>query len=390
MPRYFPLLLVTALLLSLGCKGKTNVLAKVQGKDVSQAELDGYLRVKRIPASDAKRRDAAFDELLKREAMATLIEKEPGLDKAAIDAEVADVRRELLISRYMDHFLDQKVTDAAVKAYYDAHVKDYEQRKVHAAHILVRTNSKMSDAEKAAKLTTASDLKAKLDAGANFEELARSASDDRISGSKGGDLGWLREGSIDAEFSKRAFSTPPGGVSEPFATPFGYHLLRVLEAPTVVRRPYQAVLGEIHYQLRAEAKEAEQKRLQGLIKIEKKGSYKLDPKAAPVDSARQLTPPPAPLPPGAGPARDPDPLARAQPPTTGPAGLGLPLPAVPSADAQSKPPVSKKTEPGARPAPAAARPAAPPAAARPAAAPAAPAPAPAAPAPAPASPAQPE
>jgi peptidyl-prolyl cis-trans isomerase C len=381
MPRYFSLFLATALLLSVGCKGKTNVLAKVQGKDVSQAELDGYLRVKRIPASDAKRRDAAFDDLLQREAMATLIEKEPGLDKAAIDAELADVRRELVISRYMDHFLDQKVTDASVKAYYDAHVKDYEQRKVHAAHILVRTNTKMSDAEKAAKLTTASDLKAKLDAGSNFEELARGSSDDRISGSKGGDLGWLREGSIDAEFSKRAFSTPPGSVTEPFATPFGYHLLKVLEAPTVVRRPYQAVIGEIHYQLRAEAKEAETKRLKALIKIEKKGSYKLDPKAAPMDSARRPTPPPASVPPGAGPGTDLDPLSRAQPPATGPAGLGLPLPAMPSADSQPKPPVSKKTEPGARPAPPVARPAP----ARPVAPPAAPA----APAAAPAAPAQP-
>jgi peptidyl-prolyl cis-trans isomerase C len=379
MTRPISLLLGVILLLATGCQEKARVLAKVQGKEVTQAELDAYLRFKHLPASDSKRREAAFDELLQREAMANVIEKQVGFEKGDIDAELADVRRELLINRYLDRFLESKVTDAAVKSYYDAHVKDYEQRKVHAAHILVRTNPKMSEAEKAAKLTTAADLKAKLDAGANFEELARGSSDDKVSGSKGGDLGWLREGSIDAEFSKRAFAAPPNVVSEPFATPFGYHLLRVLEPPKVVRRPYQAVLGEIRYQLRAEAKEAELKRLKDLVKIEKKGEYKLDPKAQQVQSAKRTPPPPPALPPASdGEAQlDPGIGLRPQPPATAPAALEIPVAS--AAAPQAKAPTSKKTTPGARPA----------AAPKPAAATPAPAPAPApaaAPAPAPAVP----
>ena len=48
---------------------------------------------------------------------------------------------------------------------------------------------------------------------------------------------------------------------EPFESPFGFHVIQVLEAPQVIRRPYEAVKGEIRYQLRNQYKEAEMKRL---------------------------------------------------------------------------------------------------------------------------------
>ena len=140
-------LIVVAALVLPACRSKSNVLATVNGHDVTQAEFDAYLKVKHLPASDEKRRQRALDEYLERLALASAIEKDPQFDKAAVEAEIAEVRKETEISRYFDRYLDEKVNDAAIKNYYDAHAAEYEQRKVHVAHILVRTNPKMSPDE---------------------------------------------------------------------------------------------------------------------------------------------------------------------------------------------------------------------------------------------------
>jgi peptidyl-prolyl cis-trans isomerase C len=391
MRRLFLPFLALTLALS-GCGKKGNVLAKVDGKDVTQAEFDAYLKNKHVSAADAARRDRSFQEYLDRAALASVIEKEKVLDQVDIDAEVDEFRRELLISRYFDRFLDQKVTDGAIKNYYDQHAANYEQRKVHVAHILIRVNQKASAEEKKAKRTTAEGVAAKLAAGESFEELAKSASDDHISGAKGGDLGWIREGSIDAELSKRAFAMKAGTLSEVFETPFGFHILKVIEEPKTIRKPYAAVMGDIRYQLRNEAKEAELKRLKDKVRISKKNPYKFDPASVPSAKPRSPIVPTLPDQESSGVA----PVAvtgamRPLAPQEAPA-LAVPTPsAAPSAVAPAQEPVKQADKPEAAKPKATKAPAAKPAAAAPVAAvaPVAPAPAepPAVPAEAPAAPA---
>jgi hypothetical protein len=152
---------------------------------------------------------------------------------------------------------------------------------------LVRVNQKASAEEKSAKRTTVDGVAAKLGSGDSFEELAKTMSDDHISGAKGGDLGWIREGSIDPELSKRAFTMKAGSVSEPFETAFGFHIMKVLEEPKVIRKPYATVMGDIRYQLRNEAKEAELKRLKEKARVAKKRPYKFDPASTPSAAPRK-------------------------------------------------------------------------------------------------------
>lgn len=261
-----------------GCEDKARVLANVNGKAVTQPEFDAYLDFKRIPANDEKRREKALDEYLEREGLSKVIEGQKVLDQAAIEAELNEFRKEMVINRYFDEFLREKVTDEAVKSYYETHAKNYEERKVHVAHILVRTHKRMTEEERKAKLTTAQEIYSKIQSGGDFAELAKQFSEDKISGSRGGDLGWIKEGSIDARFSQRAFETKAGVVAEPFETPFGFHVLKVLEEPKSIRRPFAAVAGDIRYQLRNEAKEAELKRLREAVQVSKEKPYELDQK----------------------------------------------------------------------------------------------------------------
>lgn len=99
-------------------------------------------------------------------------------------------------------------------------------RQTHARHILIRTSSEVSD-EQARK--TLLELKQKIEDGKNFAELASEFSEDPGSKIKGGDLGWAGPGDFVGTFEDVASSLPVGQISEPFKSPFGWHILEVLE-----------------------------------------------------------------------------------------------------------------------------------------------------------------
>ncbi|WP_432474424.1 peptidylprolyl isomerase [Amphritea sp. HPY] len=70
------------------------------------------------------------------------------------------------------------------------------------------------------------DLKAQIEGGADFADLARQHSS-CPSGGQGGDLGSFGPGQMVPEFDKVVFSAPVGEVQGPVKTQFGYHLLEV-------------------------------------------------------------------------------------------------------------------------------------------------------------------
>jgi peptidyl-prolyl cis-trans isomerase SurA len=95
----------------------------------------------------------------------------------------------------------------------------------HARHILVRLNEVVSEADARHRLT---ELKYRVDNGGDFAELARLHSDD-ASAARGGDLGWLSPGDTVPDFERAMDALKPGQVSAPFRTPFGWHIVQVLE-----------------------------------------------------------------------------------------------------------------------------------------------------------------
>lgn len=64
--------------------------------------------------------------------------------------------------------------------------------------------------------------------GADFGELAKASSAD-LSAAKGGDLGWLNPGDTVPEFERAMNALQPGEVSAPVKSPFGWHLIQVVE-----------------------------------------------------------------------------------------------------------------------------------------------------------------
>jgi len=129
----------------------------------------------------------------------------------------------------LNRFFDPKAAPAPaeIAAYYKEHQKDF--RAPERAKISYVLFPKVPTAADSAAVRQKIDecYKELLAPGATFEEMAQTYSDDPGSAGKGGDLGWFGNQQMVPEFEKVAFSLRPGQTSKPFATQFGWHIMRV-------------------------------------------------------------------------------------------------------------------------------------------------------------------
>jgi peptidyl-prolyl cis-trans isomerase SurA len=98
------------------------------------------------------------------------------------------------------------------------------QQQTKTRHILVRPNE-IRDMAQTELL--ANDVYTKLIHGADFAQVAKEQSEDQGSTLQGGDLGWVTPGTMVPEFEDVMNKTNIGGISKPFRTQFGWHILQV-------------------------------------------------------------------------------------------------------------------------------------------------------------------
>lgn len=96
---------------------------------------------------------------------------------------------------------------------------------VHAQHILIRISELISEEDARQQIIQ---IRERIDNGTDFTEMAKAHSED-ASASAGGDLGWVSPGDTVPEFEQAMNALLPGQVSRPVRTPFGWHLIKVIE-----------------------------------------------------------------------------------------------------------------------------------------------------------------
>jgi len=162
--------------------------------------------------------------VLASEASKSAVAKNP-LVLAAIEK-----AKERILSDAMLESIDQRNQPAldAIEAYartmYNANQQKYgTPEQVRASHILIRTGEQ--DAK--AKLQ---DILKQITAGADFDELAKTRSQDPGSAAKGGDLGYFGRGRMIEQFEKVVFAmSKPGDMSDVFESPFGFHIIKLTD-----------------------------------------------------------------------------------------------------------------------------------------------------------------
>ncbi len=140
-----------------------------------------------------------------------------------IDAEVISFRLDDLASS--DEFAPD---EASLQEAYEAELADYERTEQReASHILLEVSEARSEEQAIAEIL---DIRARVDAGEPFADLAREFSDDAGSASLGGSLGMAARGIYVDAFESALWALEVGEFSQPVVTEFGVHLIRLDDA----------------------------------------------------------------------------------------------------------------------------------------------------------------
>lgn len=142
-----------------------------------------------------------------------------------------------------------EVTDEEVRAYYEGSMSQYSTAPQYRfSHILIESGDDAAAAEAEAQA-----LLAELEAGADFAELAQEHSDDVFSGEQGGDLDFIEEGTMDADFEEAAFALENvGDTTGIVETSFGYHIIKLTDIKEGSVTPLEEVRAEIVAELQEE------------------------------------------------------------------------------------------------------------------------------------------
>ncbi len=294
---FIGLLLVLALLV-VGCgKKDSNVVAKVNGEEITRSEL--ATRVSRMQSSAghqganlSKEQQEMFDKGLQKEALEQLIqEKLVYAEAEKRGLTVDDVKAEEHLEKIKSQFPDEKMfqqilqqqnlTEEALKEYFkyqltedalfnavtakvkvtEQEVRDYYNEnkdnlvKMKASHILVLAQEgKATEEEKQQAKEKAEELIKQLENGADFAKLAEENSDDTTSAKNGGliDMYFTKKNSnFVQEFVDGAFLLDEGEFSkEPVETQFGYHIIKAEEKLDT----FEKLKGQIEEKLLSDVK----------------------------------------------------------------------------------------------------------------------------------------
>lgn len=135
------------------------------------------------------------------------------------------------------------VVDEDLKAYYEEQKEQYttkERRKISHMLFAFTKDSGADDKQLERALKAKESLKEK-----DFAELAAEISDDKLTASKGGDLGLFNVGEMDASFEEAALALKLGEVSDPVKSAFGYHLIKVTELSPSTIKAYDDVKDKL-------------------------------------------------------------------------------------------------------------------------------------------------
>ena len=149
-------------------------------------------------------------------------------------AEMAKAKENILTNMTFKKALEcEEATDEELKNYYNEFKDEFsEPESRSASHILVDSEDK------------AKDIKAKIDKGEDFANLAQEHSA-CPSKANGGDLGTFHRGQMVKEFDDKVFSMSLGEVSEPVKTQFGYHIIKLNEINVAKARSFDEVKDEV-------------------------------------------------------------------------------------------------------------------------------------------------
>ncbi len=149
-----------------------------------------------------------------------------------IKVELREQIREQMLGREMTNKItkDLGITPSEVKRFFNRIPPDslpYYSSDVEVGQIVKL--AKISPAQEEEVKKRLSDLRQQILNGANFNELAKKNSDDPTAQSNVGEIGYVARGVMVPEYEAMAFKMREGEISQPFKSPFGFHVMQLID-----------------------------------------------------------------------------------------------------------------------------------------------------------------
>jgi peptidyl-prolyl cis-trans isomerase SurA len=186
-----------------------------------------------------------LDELRKQYNLETIEDLEKAAKEQGVSWEdfKANIRNQIITQQVMRDEMGKRIqiTPGEAQRYFEEHKQEYaQQESVRLSEILISSGEAAASATAAGGIQTedpeklaaakakADDVEAKLHAGGDFSQLAKSFSDGPTAAS-GGDLGQFQRGKLNKVFEDQTFALKSGQFTEPIHTRQGYVILKVAE-----------------------------------------------------------------------------------------------------------------------------------------------------------------
>jgi peptidyl-prolyl cis-trans isomerase C len=199
-------------------KGSGPVVAKVNGVEIRESDLSlaDEIGQNLPPMSPDAKREYLITYLTDMNLIAQAAQAKKIDETDEFKRQLAYLRNKMLMESLMQAEAKAALSDAALHKVYDDATKQMGgEEEVRARHILVET-------EDEAKI-----IRAELEKGADFAELAKQKSKDTGAAAEGGDLGYFTKDQMVPEFAEVAFKLDKGAISDPVKSPFGWHIIQV-------------------------------------------------------------------------------------------------------------------------------------------------------------------
>ena len=183
----------------------------------------------------------AVVESIKKQNLITDEELKEQLRRAnsSYKAFLEGIRSNLIRSRVLTRTMSQDVTvtEAKLKEYYDANPEEFRAEEYRLQQVFI--SNRRQDAPRRAQSAYAM-----LQQGALFDQVAMEFSDDQ-SGKAGGDIGYVKKEDLVPELRQAVGLLATGTYSQPVLTPYGYHIVRLLDVKKNEALPFDAVKDSI-------------------------------------------------------------------------------------------------------------------------------------------------
>jgi len=189
-----------------------------------------------------------LDDIRKQYNLATIEDLEKAAQGQGVSFEdfKANIRNQIITQEVMRQEVGERIqfTPGEAERYYEAHRQDYTQPESERLSEILISAPAEDAAKQAAAKAKAEDIEARLHAGGDFAQLARSFSEGPTAAS-GGDLGQYKRGQLPKMLEDQTFNLSSGQYTNPILTRQGYIILKVVQHTAGGPAPYKNVQDQV-------------------------------------------------------------------------------------------------------------------------------------------------